>query len=217
MAEKPLYIFHFDLVKLGDIQRAGQQPEEIIHQISETVYTMYKAFIEPGFSGLLKSKYPFTGFQSPTYILKIQSRANHIKGCGIKMESTASCLRFGPFRVFFPCGEYLWLWLHRGMSTQRDKNLSRLSSNFVFYFWSGQWLFDKFYNASFILILPISQGFATRLSWCLWYNQISTLSHMDSVKVMHQLDNLCSLMRESSSAERSRLTRMGSSDSSSRD
>ncbi|KAH0911486.1 hypothetical protein HID58_034807, partial [Brassica napus] len=35
------------------------------------VYTMYKAFIEPGFSGLLKSKYPFTGFQSPTYILKV--------------------------------------------------------------------------------------------------------------------------------------------------
>lgn len=31
---------HFDLVKrvLRDIQRAGQEPEEIIHQISETVF-----------------------------------------------------------------------------------------------------------------------------------------------------------------------------------
>lgn len=31
---------HFDLVKrvLRDIQRAGQEPEEIIHQISETVH-----------------------------------------------------------------------------------------------------------------------------------------------------------------------------------
>ncbi|CAG7864681.1 unnamed protein product, partial [Brassica rapa] len=38
--------------------------------LKQFVYTMYKAFIEPGFSGLLKSKYPFTGFQSPTYILK---------------------------------------------------------------------------------------------------------------------------------------------------
>ncbi|KAF5934050.1 hypothetical protein HYC85_030221 [Camellia sinensis] len=40
---------HFDLVKrvLRDIQRAGQEPEEIIQQISETVYPMYKAFIEP--------------------------------------------------------------------------------------------------------------------------------------------------------------------------
>lgn len=33
---------HFDLVKrvLRDIQRAGQEPEEIIHQISETVFTL---------------------------------------------------------------------------------------------------------------------------------------------------------------------------------
>lgn len=32
---------HFDLVKrvIRDVQRAGQQPAEIIHQISETVYT----------------------------------------------------------------------------------------------------------------------------------------------------------------------------------
>ena len=34
---------HFDLVKrvLRDIQRAGQQPEEIIHQISETVCSCF--------------------------------------------------------------------------------------------------------------------------------------------------------------------------------
>ena len=34
---------HFDLVKrvLRDIQRAGQQPEEIIHQISETVCSYF--------------------------------------------------------------------------------------------------------------------------------------------------------------------------------
>jgi hypothetical protein len=33
---------HFDLVKrvLRDIQRAGQEPEEIIHQISETVFML---------------------------------------------------------------------------------------------------------------------------------------------------------------------------------
>lgn len=32
---------HLDLVKrvIRDIQRAGQEPEEIIHQISETVHT----------------------------------------------------------------------------------------------------------------------------------------------------------------------------------
>lgn len=39
---------HFDLVKrvLRDIQRAGQEPEEIIHQISETViFSFFYAFI----------------------------------------------------------------------------------------------------------------------------------------------------------------------------
>ncbi|KAF5745324.1 Phosphoribulokinase / Uridine kinase family isoform 1 [Tripterygium wilfordii] len=67
---------HFDLVKrvLRDIQRAGQEPEEIIYQISETVYPMYKAFIEPDLETAhikIRNKFnPFTGFQSPTYILK---------------------------------------------------------------------------------------------------------------------------------------------------
>ncbi|KAG5521300.1 hypothetical protein RHGRI_033750 [Rhododendron griersonianum] len=67
---------HFDLVKrvLRDIQRAGQEPEEIIHQISETVYPMYKAFIEPDLQTahirIINKFNPFTGFQSPTYILK---------------------------------------------------------------------------------------------------------------------------------------------------
>ncbi|XP_076895727.1 inorganic pyrophosphatase TTM2-like [Bidens hawaiensis] len=67
---------HFDLVKrvLRDIQRVGQQPEEIIYQISETVYPMYKAFIEPDLKTahikIVNKFNPFTGFQSPTYILK---------------------------------------------------------------------------------------------------------------------------------------------------
>ncbi|KAB5524776.1 hypothetical protein DKX38_022525 [Salix brachista] len=67
---------HLDLVKrvLRDIQRAGQEPEEIIHQISETVYPMYKAFIEPDLQTahikIINKFNPFTGFQSPTYILK---------------------------------------------------------------------------------------------------------------------------------------------------
>lgn len=67
---------HFDLVKrvLRDIQRAGQEPEEIIHQISETVYPMYKAFIEPDLETahikIINKFNPFTGFQNPTYILK---------------------------------------------------------------------------------------------------------------------------------------------------
>ncbi|KAK9107113.1 hypothetical protein Syun_023124 [Stephania yunnanensis] len=67
---------HFDLVKrvLRDIQRAGQEPEEIIHQISETVYPMYKVYIEPALQTahikIINKFNPFTGFQNPTYILK---------------------------------------------------------------------------------------------------------------------------------------------------
>ncbi|KAI3452954.1 hypothetical protein Pfo_009617 [Paulownia fortunei] len=73
---------HFDLVKrvLRDIQRAGQEPEEIIHQISETVYPMYKAFIEPDLRTahikIINKFNPFTGFQSPTYILKSLRNVN---------------------------------------------------------------------------------------------------------------------------------------------
>ncbi|KAL8121011.1 hypothetical protein AgCh_017974 [Apium graveolens] len=69
---------HFDLVKrvFRDIQRAGQAPQEIIHQISETVYPMYKAFIEPDLQTahirIINKFNPFTGFQCPTYILKSQ-------------------------------------------------------------------------------------------------------------------------------------------------
>ncbi|KAK8604278.1 hypothetical protein V6N13_099225 [Hibiscus sabdariffa] len=78
---------HFDLVKrvLRDIQCAGQEPEEIIHQISETVYPMYKAFIEPDLQTahikIINKFNPFTGFQSPTYILKSSRKftVNQIK------------------------------------------------------------------------------------------------------------------------------------------
>ncbi|KAK9063775.1 hypothetical protein SSX86_017647 [Deinandra increscens subsp. villosa] len=73
---------HFDLVKrvLRDIQRAGQEPEEIIYQISETVYPMYKAFIEPDLQTahikIVNKFNPFTGFQNPTYILKSSRNAS---------------------------------------------------------------------------------------------------------------------------------------------
>lgn len=67
---------HFDLVKrvLRDINRCGQAPEDIIQQVSETVYPMYKAFIEPDLETahirIINKFNPFSGLQSPTYILK---------------------------------------------------------------------------------------------------------------------------------------------------
>eukprot|EP00884_Botryococcus_braunii_P008179 jgi/Botrbrau1/17362/Bobra.0015s0103.1 len=67
---------HFDLVKrvLRDIDRSGQAPEEIIQQISDTVYPMYKAYIEPDLKEAQLRIYntfnPFSGFMNATYILK---------------------------------------------------------------------------------------------------------------------------------------------------
>ncbi|KAK9815690.1 hypothetical protein WJX72_008170 [[Myrmecia] bisecta] len=71
---------HFDLVKrvLRDINRSGQAPEEIIQQISDTVYPMYKAFIEPDLKTAHLRIYntfnPFSGFMNATYILKSAKR-----------------------------------------------------------------------------------------------------------------------------------------------
>jgi uridine kinase len=69
---------HFDLVKrvLRDIDRSGQAPEAIIQQVSDTVYPMYKAFIEPDLATAHIQIYntfnPFSGFMDATYILKSQ-------------------------------------------------------------------------------------------------------------------------------------------------
>ncbi|KAK9800247.1 hypothetical protein WJX73_005883 [Symbiochloris irregularis] len=72
---------HFDLVKrvLRDIDRSGQEPTDIIQQISDTVYPMYKAFIEPDLKQAHLRIYntfnPFSGFMNATYILK---SAHHV-------------------------------------------------------------------------------------------------------------------------------------------
>lgn len=67
---------HFDLVKriIRDIDRSGQAPEHIVQQISETVYPMYKAFIEPDLETahirITNNFNPFSGLLQPMYILK---------------------------------------------------------------------------------------------------------------------------------------------------
>jgi len=68
---------HFDLVKriMRDVHRSNQAPREIIQQISETVFPMYKAFIEPDlYTATIRIKNtfnPFAGFLThATYTLK---------------------------------------------------------------------------------------------------------------------------------------------------
>jgi uridine kinase len=71
---------HFDLVKrvMRDIDRSGQEPEDIIHQISETVYPMYKAFIEPDLRSahlrVVNSFNPFAGFQVRNHVQSEDTR-----------------------------------------------------------------------------------------------------------------------------------------------
>eukprot|EP00892_Ulva_mutabilis_P001750 jgi/Ulvmu1/11576/UM079_0019.1 len=67
---------HFDLVKrvMRDIQRSGQAAGEVIQQVSETVFPMYKAFIEPDLNTaeikVTNNFNPFAGFKEPIQILK---------------------------------------------------------------------------------------------------------------------------------------------------
>lgn len=80
---------HLDLVKrvLRDVQRSGQEPEAIINQISETVFPMYKAFIEPDLQAaqlrIVNRFNPFHGFHNPTFILKSdrQVTEDQIRAC----------------------------------------------------------------------------------------------------------------------------------------
>eukprot|EP01156_Anaeramoeba_ignava_P022157 Anaeramoba_ignava/c20294_g2_i2.p1 GENE.c20294_g2_i2~~c20294_g2_i2.p1 ORF type:complete len:284 (-),score=83.73 c20294_g2_i2:129-980(-) len=67
---------HYDLIKRirRDITRTGQSPQETLEQITETVYPMYKAFIEPDlkFAHIKIRNYfnPFTALLKPIYTLK---------------------------------------------------------------------------------------------------------------------------------------------------
>jgi hypothetical protein len=87
---------HLDLLKrvLRDVTRSGQAPEDIISQISETVYPMYKAFIEPDLQTAhlqIQNKFnPFSGFANPTYILKARA------GPELTEEAVSSALGWAP-------------------------------------------------------------------------------------------------------------------------
>jgi uridine kinase len=68
-------MFELDCVQvMRDIQRSGQGAGEVIQQVSDTVYPMYKAFIEPDLEKAeikVTNKFnPFAGFKEPIQILK---------------------------------------------------------------------------------------------------------------------------------------------------
>jgi len=67
---------HYDLVKrvLRDIQRTWRDASAVLSQITDTVYPMYKAFIEPSLRmadiQIVNTFNPFSGLLSPDYMLK---------------------------------------------------------------------------------------------------------------------------------------------------
>jgi uridine kinase len=59
---------------MRDIQRCGQCAGDVIQQVSDTVYPMYKAFIERDLEKaeikVVNNFNPFAGFKEPVQILK---------------------------------------------------------------------------------------------------------------------------------------------------
>lgn len=80
---------HFDLIKriVRDTNRTGQEPKDSIRQITETVYPMYKAFIEPDLANadirIVNQFNPFSGLLNPIYTLKSAKRVtlDQVKQC----------------------------------------------------------------------------------------------------------------------------------------
>jgi len=87
---------HFDLIKriFRDIQRTGQEPREVIQQITETVFPMYKAFIEPDLEKahirIVNGFNPFSGLLNPIYTLKSAAVIPREKIEGVVQEALAS-------------------------------------------------------------------------------------------------------------------------------
>jgi hypothetical protein len=74
---------------MRDIQRSGQDAGEVIQQVSDTVFPMYKAFIEPCLSRahirVTNSFNPFAGFKEPIQILKTEEH--------VSVDVVVECMR----------------------------------------------------------------------------------------------------------------------------
>lgn len=98
---------HFDLVKrvLRDIDRSGQTPDGIIQQVADTVYPMYKAFIEPDLKTAHLKVYnnfnPFSGFMEPTFILKVHNPCQVCPALGTLAR--CDCRLSAPSWIASPC------------------------------------------------------------------------------------------------------------------
>eukprot|EP00232_Nephroselmis_pyriformis_P024867 CAMPEP_0182870914 /NCGR_PEP_ID=MMETSP0034_2-20130328/10810_1 /TAXON_ID=156128 /ORGANISM="Nephroselmis pyriformis, Strain CCMP717" /LENGTH=665 /DNA_ID=CAMNT_0025003431 /DNA_START=74 /DNA_END=2067 /DNA_ORIENTATION=+ len=123
---------HFDLIKRiqRDLSRSEQNPQEVVQQITDTVYPMYKAFIEPD---LLKAAIrirngfnPFSGFlKRVTYTLKsdkpytaqeVERRLSEWSDCSIdaKDEETTDIYFLPPNEDQETCKDWIRMRLRNG-------------------------------------------------------------------------------------------------------
>jgi hypothetical protein len=92
---------------MRDIQRSGQQAGEVIQQVSDTVFPMYKAFIEPCLSRahirVTNSFNPFAGFKEPIQILKTEEH--------VSVDMVTECMRkMFPDRAITQVHSHDYLW-----------------------------------------------------------------------------------------------------------
>jgi uridine kinase/adenylate cyclase class IV len=100
---------HFDLIKRiqRDVARCGQTPQEIIAQISETVFPMFKAYVEPDLAAaairIRNSFNPFGGFlSSATYTLKSRAAAVDREAVRTVLARSAGSRATSPLRTAEP-------------------------------------------------------------------------------------------------------------------
>jgi uridine kinase len=76
---------HYDLVKrvMRDVKRTGQEPKDIMDQVTQTVYPMYKVFIEPDLLSadirIMNKFNPFSSLSEAMYSLKTTANTEQLQ------------------------------------------------------------------------------------------------------------------------------------------
>ena len=119
---------HFDLIKriFRDIRRTGQEPNEALTQITQTVYPMFKAFIEPDLQKAhikIKNDFnPFQGLLNPMYTLKSAKKISPSQICQIldidpkilRKESYYDIYLYPPGSIPTDCKDWIRVRNHNG-------------------------------------------------------------------------------------------------------
>eukprot|EP00003_Mantamonas_plastica_P025224 TRINITY_DN4894_c0_g1_i12.p1 TRINITY_DN4894_c0_g1~~TRINITY_DN4894_c0_g1_i12.p1 ORF type:complete len:390 (-),score=146.83 TRINITY_DN4894_c0_g1_i12:995-2164(-) len=130
---------HFDLIKrvMRDIQRTGQTPKESIAQMADTVFPMYKTFIEPDLMLAeikVTNKFdPLASLHNPLFILKTSQTVDE--------QSVLDLLPEGEFKHKEETYFDIYLYAPNSTNLESGKDWIRIRQNgnrFIIYF--CEWL-----------------------------------------------------------------------------